>query len=232
MRRTAYTLFPILVMMERLLLSIGIGLAVGGLLVANLIHPTAGIWACAIGFPMIIACGSMMYLGRSLRGMRQPSPGLVDRARRLGNLAAARIDAVTLTEDRLGDDRISDIELTVQPSTRSAFRVLVREVLPVQGADRYAVGSRRVVALLSGDGPEVEIIADDATESSWQETTIPAPAAAGPLQHMTTHVVRADGSRRRILLQLGLRGRSLRVGFFAVAGAVSAGLVVLLGLIG
>ena len=228
--------------MARLIGWAGIGLVVGGILLATLGPPGAGVWAIPTGITVAffgffvgafrgsVTAGTVSAL-RSASGKNDEA---VRDARRSGRLAVARIDALEQTGLEVNDQPMCALELTVQPTRGSAFRVATERIVPVTRIPRFQPGARVIVAILGSAGDRrIEILDDDASAAPWSGIVIPPTAEAGPLESPE------DGRRRRAASSpspretgrksartAGPRRTPLRLRILAVAAAIAVGLTI------
>lgn len=219
-----------------LLVPAGLGLVLSGTVLTVAVGEAEGVWAIPVGICAAILGG--ILLGLSGSGRKSHALGLrrgntqqaVDQARADGRLALARIDAVTDTGVKVDGDALMDVELTVQPTTRSAFRTRARTLVSPGRAASFVVGQRHVVALLSNDGPELTFTEDSPESLSWARRPVPDADFAGPLLKARRGKVAVDGSvimarggpggAAAVLLR-GLRLVMALVIMLAAAGAVA-----------
>ena len=213
--------------MFRLLFFVGVGLVVGGIVVMVVGPPGAGVWALPVGMTLAILCGTFVLIGKSMRGVQMPGDDVIAAAREAGRLGVARVDALRQTGTQINDQPLCEIELTVQPRSGAAFRTSMREIVPITQIPAVQPGVRRVVAILTEEGPEVAFLPDDVTADPWRGIVIPDAMTAGPVRVSDGGVIRADGSRRGPIIGMGKRGRPLRIVLFVAAALVAAVAVVL-----
>ena len=211
--------------MLRLVFFLSAGLVLGSIVAQIVGPPGAGVWGFPVGITLAALSGTFIMVAKTVRGVQLPSSPNVTAARAAGRLAVCRIDALRQTGTRINDQPLCELEITVQPRSGQAFRTSTRIVVPVISVPNHQPGTRRVVALITEDGPEVALLDDDVSE--WSDVEIPAASAAGPLRVPAPGSVRRDGSRRGPIIGIGKRGRALRYVVFALAIVAGATVVVL-----
>lgn len=213
--------------MLRLLLFVGLGIALGGGVAVVVGPPGAAGWAIPVGLTVAVLSGVLVAVGRGLRGLAVASPEEIEAARSAGRLALARVDALRQTGTQVNDQPLCEIDLTVAPRSGAAFSTTARLVVPVVEVPRFQPGRTHVVALLTEDGPELAFTEDDPASAAWRTVVVPPRGAGVPDRQVDPHTVVKDGRRRGPLLGMGRRGRPLRFVLYAVVAAAAATLVVL-----
>jgi hypothetical protein len=181
----------------RLLLFVGVGLALGGGVVLVVGPPGAAGWAVPVGLTLAVLAGVLVAVGRGLRGLAVASPEEVDRARAAGRLALARVDVLRQTGTQVNDQPLCELDLTVAPRSGAAFTTTARLIVPLVDVPRFQPGRQHVVALLTDDGPELAFTEDDPSELAWRTVVVPPRADLPDRQVDRTRWSRTDAGAGR-----------------------------------
>lgn len=213
--------------MIRLLFFVGAGMAIGALAISAVGPPGAGEITFPIGMSLAVVSGILIMIARATRGIAAVSSNDVDTARAEGRIALARVDAVTQTGTLINDQPVCDLDLSIQPMDGPAYRARLRTIVRLVDIPAFQPGSRHAVAVVSADGAEVALAADDVTAPPYVGMSIPAQAELGELRLPEPGVMTIKGRRRRPLIGIGPKGRGLRFALFAAALLLSAAAVAL-----
>lgn len=171
-----------------------------GIVIAVAMGGEDGAWAIPVGICATILGGVLWGLSgdgkgpHALQVRRGNTDQAVAQARADGRLALARIDAVKDTGVKVEGDALTELELTVQPTTRAAFRTRARTLVSPARAAYFVLGQRHVVALLSDDGPELVMTEDSPESLAWARRPVPSAETAGPFLKPRRGKVAVDGS--------------------------------------
>ncbi|PRI12559.1 hypothetical protein [Leucobacter massiliensis] len=216
--------------MLRIVFFAALGIVCGGI-VANLVGPPgAAAWAFPVGLTLAILAGTLVLIGRSTRGMGGADPEAVRAAVAAGRTGLARVDVLRQTGTQINEQPVCELELTVQPAAGAAYRLALRQIVPLVQIPRFQVGAVLPVAQLADGQPDIALL-DEANGGVAAARAaaggIPPASEAGPLLRPEPGALRADGTRRKPLLGVGRRGRPLRFLLFAVCFALAASAVLL-----
>lgn len=211
--------------MLRLIAFAALGSFLGGLVVAIVGPPGAGIAIAGVSFTVLIFATVMTRVAGSLGGRVAASPKVVQQARDARRLGLARVDALRQTSTQINDQPLCDIDVTVQPLTGTAFATSLRTVVPLTAIPRFQPGAELEVAILLDGGPEVAFVDGELSPRDHERLTVP-PRRTVPLLTVEPHTRIVDGRRKGPLLGVGKKGRPLRLALFAVVAVAAAAVVV------
>lgn len=211
--------------MLRLIAFAALGSLLGGVVVAIVGPPGAGVAIAGVSFTVLIFATVMTQVARSMGSSVAASPKAVQEARDARRVGLARVDALRQTGTQINDQPLCDIDVTVQPLTGSAFAATVRTVVPLTAIPMFQPGTEREVAILLDGGPEVAFVDGELSPRDHDRLTVPARRSV-PLLTVEPHTRIVDGRRKGPLLGVGKKGRPLRLALFAVVAVAAAAVVV------
>jgi len=209
----------------RLIAFAALGALLGGVVVAIVGPPGAGIAIAGVAFTVLVFATVMTRVAGSLGGSVAASPKAVQQARDARRLGLARVDALRQTGTQINDQPLCDVDVTVQPLTGSAFATTVRTVVPITDVPRFQPGAELEVAILLDGGPEIAFVDGELSPRDRERLTVPARRSV-PVLRVEPHTRVVDGRRKGPLLGVGPKGRPLRLVLFAVVTAAAAAAVV------
>lgn len=211
--------------MLRLIAFAALGSLLGGVVVAIVGPPGAGVAIAGVSFTVLIFATVMTQVARSMGSSVAASPKAVQEARDARRVGLARVDALRQTGTQINDQPLCDIDVTVQPLTGSAFATSLRTVVPLTAIPRFQPGAELEVAILLDGGPEVAFVDGELSPRDHDRLTVP-PRGSVPLLPVEPHTRIVDGRRKGPLLGVGKKRRPLRLVLFAVVAVAAAAVVV------
>lgn len=211
--------------MLRLIAFASLGSFLGGLVVALVGPPGAGVAIAATSFMVLLFATILTRVAGSVSGSITASPAATQQARDAGRLGLARIDALRETGIQIDDHPLCEIDLTVQPLTGPAFATTTRTVVPLTDVATFQPKTEHEVAVLLDGSPEVAFVDNGLMPRERERLRVP-PRDAVPLLTVEPHTRVVDGHRKGPLLGAGRTGRPLRLVLFAVVAVAAAAVVV------
>ncbi|WP_456285315.1 hypothetical protein M1D46_08765 [Microbacterium sp. JZ70] len=212
--------------MIRLLMSFIFGAGVAALLFSIFVGDRfTWIWITAIIvlstlFPLVLVARSM----GSLAGLH---PKKIEAARAAGRFAPARIDALRRTGTTINDQPVCEIDVSVAPADRPAYRTTIRQLVDIVRIPQYQPGASVTVARLEADAPEVAIIEDEVPDAA-RLSRLPAREHVAEWQDGPVVLGAERAPRRRKgdpIIGTGPKGRGWRIAAYVVLALAGAAAV-------
>ncbi|GAA4899572.1 hypothetical protein LX16_0736 [Stackebrandtia albiflava] len=203
--------------MLRLLVALSAGLLVGSVGYGSLTGDPGVSWLWGVSLTLVILSGSLVVVGRSLRGTAVPgSAELAELLRRNGG-APARVDRITRTGLTVNDRPMCELSVTVAPPGEDAYRTTTRLLLDPVELPAFQPGAVVAVARRSRERPEVWVVREpDAGAAAVMDGADRIPPAARVPERPADYTSVPGPGARRPLIPLGRRGRPWRIAAYAV----------------
>jgi hypothetical protein len=157
----------------RLLIALLAGAGLASALYSFTTGDTRLMWVWIVAVTLVPILLTLVMVGHAFGGIPRATPQQIQQAVAAGRLGAARIDGLRRTGTSVNDQPLCEIDLSVAPGDRAAYRVTIRQLVDLVDIPRRQPGTVVAVARIATDAPEVVIVDEHLPDLAARVSRLP-----------------------------------------------------------